>query len=142
MDCRLNGLAKAAEVQYTRYADDLAFSGDAHFAARIDSFSTRVAAILLEEGFQVHHRKTRIMRQGVRQHLAGLVVNQQVNTPRIDFDRLKATLNNCVRQGPQSQNRENHPAFQAHLTGRIAFVESMNPAKGHRLRKTFAQITW
>jgi hypothetical protein len=101
-----------------------------------------VAAILLEEGFQVHHRKTRIMRQGVRQHLAGLVVNQQVNTPRIDFDRLKATLNNCVRQGPQSQNRENHPAFQAHLAGRIAFVESMNPAKGHRLRKTFEQIIW
>jgi hypothetical protein len=141
-DCRIAGLANAANAQYTRYADDLAFSGDAHFAARIDSFSTRVAAILLEEGFQVHHRKTRIMRQGVRQHLAGLVVNQQVNTPRIDFDRLKATLNNCVRQGPQSQNRENHPAFQAHLAGRIAFVESMNPAKGHRLRKTFEQIIW
>ena len=27
LDCRLTGLAKAAGAQYTRYADDMAFSG-------------------------------------------------------------------------------------------------------------------
>ena len=73
----------------------------------------------IEEGFTVHHRKTRIMRQGVRQHLAGLVANQRVNVIRADFDRLKATLTNCVRSGPESQNREAHPDFRAHLEGRV-----------------------
>ena len=45
---------------------DLAFSGDRRFERGIERFSTHVAAILLEEGFHVHHRKTRVMRQGVR----------------------------------------------------------------------------
>ena len=71
VDCRLAGLAKLAGATYTRYADDLAFSGGREFERRVERFSAHAAAVLLEEGFSVHHRKTRIMRQGVRQHLAG-----------------------------------------------------------------------
>src|SRR5205807_10038055 len=59
LDCRLAGLAKSAGSHYTRYADDLAFSGDAAFEERVERFSNHVAAILLEEGFAVNHRKTR-----------------------------------------------------------------------------------
>jgi retron-type reverse transcriptase len=142
VDCRLNGLAKSVGVEYTRYADDLAFSGDQVFERRIERFSTHVAAILLEEGFTVHFRKTRVMRQGVRQHLAGVVVNQQMNVMRPDFDRLKATLFNCVRSGPASQNRDAHPRFRSHLEGRVGFVEMINPGRGKRLRKIFEQIQW
>lgn len=142
VDCRLYGLAETANARYTRYADDLAFSGDARFAARIKGFAARVAAILLEEGFNVHYRKTRVMRQGVRQYLAGLVTNQRLNVVRADFDRLKAILNNCAEHGPASQNRESHPAFQAHLLGRVGFVEMINPAKGKRLRDILNRIEW
>ncbi len=137
-DCRLAGLAESAGLDYTRYADDLAFSGD-----RISStFAAHAVAILMEEGFDVNHRKTRIMRQGVRQCLAGLVTNQRLNVAREDFDQLKATLTNCVRHGPVSQNRHGHPQFRLHLEGRIAFVSSLNRAKGQRLRRIFEQIEW
>lgn len=142
IDCRLSGLARSSRAEYTRYADDLAFSGGEDFERRVGRFSTHVAAIVLEEGFSVNHRKTRIMRQGVRQHLAGLTANRRVNVIRADFDRLKATLTNCVRKGAASQNREGHPLFRAHLEGRVGFVESINPAKGRRLRKIFEQIAW
>jgi RNA-directed DNA polymerase len=141
-DCRLAGLAKSVDAQYTRYADDLAFSGDEGFARNVERFSTHVAAILHEEGFTVNHRKTRIMRQGVRQHLAGLAVNRRLNVIRADFDRLKATLNNCVRLGPESQNRDAHDSFRSHLDGRVGFVETINPAKGGRLRMLFEKIRW
>ena len=141
-DCRLSGLAKSVGGEYTRYADDLAFSGDSTLERCVARFSTHVAAILHEEGFAVRHRKTRIMRQGVRQHLAGLVANQRVNVMRCDFDRLKATLTNCVRFGPESQNRDAHPHFCAHLSGRVGFVEMINPDKAKRLRKIFEQIEW
>jgi RNA-directed DNA polymerase len=141
-DCRLAGLAESAGAQYTRYADDMAFSGGEEFERRVQRFSTHVAVILHEEGFDVHHRKTRIMRQGVRQHLAGLVANQSVNIIRADFDRLKAILNNCVRLGPASQNRDAHPSFRSHLAGRIGFVEMINPSRGKRLRTTFDRIVW
>jgi retron-type reverse transcriptase len=142
VDCRLNGLAKAVGAEYTRYADDLAFSGEETFERGIERFSTHVAAILHEEGFRVHHRKTRVMRRGVRQHLAGIVTNQHTNVMRNDFDRLKAILHNCVRQGPQSQNGDAHPHFRLHLAGRIGFVESINPARGKRLRAMFEKIQW
>jgi len=142
VDCRLSGLAQSVGARYTRYADDLAFSGDERLAARIERFAAQVASVLREEGFAVHHRKTRIMRQGVRQYLAGLVTNRRLNVVRADFDRLKAILNNCVRYGAVTQNREGYPNFQAHLAGRIAFMGSVNPGKGERLRKIFQQILW
>jgi hypothetical protein len=142
VDCRLTGLARSAGIEYTRYADDLAFSGGDEFDRCVERFSTHMAAILMEEGFSVNHRKTRIMRQSVRQRLAGLVANQRMNVTRTDFDRLKATLHNCVRLGPQSQNRAAHPRFRAHLDGRIGWVESVNPDKGRRLRAIFDRIGW
>ena len=142
LDCRLTGLAQAAGAVYTRYADDLAFSGDADFERRVERFSTHVAAILLDEGLAVNHHKTRIMRQSVRQRLAGIVANRRLNVARADFDRLKATLTNCVRQGPESQNRATHPEFRAHLEGRVAFLESVNPSRGPRLRAILEQIRW
>src|ERR1700687_1082222 len=142
VDCRLASLAKCVGAQCTRYADDLAFSGSDAVERRISRFSPHVAAILLEEGFVVHHRKPRIMRQGVRQHLAGVVTNQHMNVIRTDFDRLKATLTNCVRLGPESQNRDARSHFRLHLDGRVAFVEMVNPARGARLRSIFEQIRW
>jgi hypothetical protein len=135
MDCRLNGLAESAGAHYTRYADDLAFSGDGDFERHAERFSAHAAAVVLEEGFSVQHHKTRLMRQGVRQQLAGLVVNQHLNIARRDFDQLKALLTNCVRLGPESQNRE-------HLDGRIGFVESVNANRGAKLRQIFLRIQW
>jgi RNA-directed DNA polymerase len=142
IDCRLAGLAESAGARYTRYADDLACSGGPDFARRAARFSTHVAAILLEDGFSVHHRKTRIMHQGVRQNLAGLVVNRKTNIRRSDYDLLKAILTNCIRHGPETQNRQNHPQFRAHLEGRVAFMESVHPEKGERLRTLFGHIRW
>jgi RNA-directed DNA polymerase len=142
LDARLAGLAQAAEALYTRYADDLVFSGGAAFARSIRRFPIHVAAIALEEGFAVNHRKTRVMRQGVRQHAAGIVINQKVNVARNDYDRLKAVLCNCVRHGPGSQNREGVADFRAHLAGRVAHVARLNPARGERLVRMFEAIDW
>ncbi|MEQ9379461.1 MAG: reverse transcriptase family protein [Pirellulales bacterium] len=142
LDCRLFGLAHAAGAVYTRYADDLAFSGNESFARVAKRFQVHVCATAMEEGFQVHHRKTRVMRQGVCQRLAGVVVNKHLNLPRNDLDRLKATLTNCIRYGVKGQNRTGHADFQGHLNGRISFVESINPSRGHKLRQMFDQIEW
>jgi hypothetical protein len=142
LDCRLSGLARSASATYTRYADDLAFSGGEGFNRVVERFSTHAAAIALEEGFTVNHRKTRIMRQGVRQHLAGIVVNQKVSLRRRDLEVLEAILTNCGRFGPESQNRVRLPDFRAHLEGRVGFVEMIDRAKGKRLRGLLEGIQW
>ena len=142
VDCRLTGLAEASGAVYTRYADDMAFSGGRDFERGAERFAVHAAAILLEEGFAVHHRKTRIMRQGVRQYLAGIVANQHLNVIRRDYDLLKAVLTNCVRHGWESQNRDGHADFRAHLAGRVSFVEMVNAQRGAKVRELFRQIRW
>jgi RNA-directed DNA polymerase len=142
LDARLAGLATAAQASYTRYADDLVFSGDQAFAQSIGRFPAHAAAIALEEDFGVQHRKTRVMRQGARQRAAGVVINQKINLARDDFDQLKAILHNCVRHGPGEQNRAGVADFRAHLAGRIAYVARLNPERGARLTRVFERIIW
>jgi len=142
LDCRLAGLALAAGAHYTRYADDLVFSGDASFAKMIDRFHIQACAIALEERFEVQTRKTRVMRQSRAQRAAGLVLNTRLNVPRPDYDQLKAIIHNCIQHGPASQNRDGVADFPAHLAGRIAYVEQVNPLRGRRLREAFGRITW
>ena len=142
MDRRLSGLAAAAGAVYTRYADDLAFSGDVPFGRVADRFSRHVAAIAAEEGFAVHMRKTRVMRASVRQHLAGLTVNAQPSVPRRELERLEAILTNCVRYGPESQNRDGHPDFRRHLEGKVSFVAMVGGRRVLKLRALLHQINW
>lgn len=142
LDCRLTGLAESANATYTRYADDLAFSGNDDFVRSLDRFSAQMAAIVMEEGFDVNFRKTRVMKAGVRQHLAGVVVNEKVNLKRSDLDTLEAILTNSLRHGPRSQNRAGAADFKSHLEGRIGFVQMINPAKAARLRELFSLIDW
>lgn len=139
---RLHTAAASVSATYTRYADDLAFSGDAHFARRSSSFVTLVAAIAQAEGFAVRFDKTRVMRRGARQQLAGLVVNEAPVPPRESIERLESTLINCVRRGASTQNRDALPDFRAHLRGRVAHVTQHHAARGARLQALFDAIDW
>jgi hypothetical protein len=142
LDTRLAALAQAAGASYTRYADDLVFSGGAEFGRRAEYFIARVSAIALEEGFAVNSRKTRVMPQARKQRVTGIVVNRRINVERAAYDTLKATLHNCVRSGAMTQNRASVPDFRSHLAGRIAHVANLNAARGARLRRLFDSIRW
>ncbi|AXF26037.1 RNA-directed DNA polymerase [Burkholderia pyrrocinia] len=141
-DLRLAALARSLDATYTRYADDLAFSGGRALARDVERLQVRVAAIALEEGFALQLRKTRVMRRGARQQLAGVVVNRHPNLARDEFDLLKAILTNCIRRGPASQNRDAHPDFRAHLAGRVAHAAALNAARGAKLCALFDRIAW
>jgi hypothetical protein len=142
MDLRLAGLAKKFEAHYTRYADDLLFSGGDSFRRDALRCEVQVGAILLEEGFAAAHRKTRIMPNSVSQQAVGLVLNHHATLPRKERDVLKAILTNCQRHGPASQNHSQHVDFRAHLQGRIAHAMHVHPASGERLQRLFETIDW
>lgn len=142
LDVRLSGLAKAWHVDYTRYADDLTFSGDPKFVAALPDFIPLVQQIIRSEGFQSKRAKRRVVRTNQRQTVTGVVVNAKVNVARSEFDRLKATLHNCVKHGPQTQNHAQHPDFAAHLRGRIAHVLRLSPRRGQKLLTLFDKIQW
>lgn len=142
LDIRLAALADQFSANYTRYADDLLFSGDATFQRGLQRFQSLTHTIVLDEEFTIHPHKTRILRQSQSQRVAGVVLNDHPNPARNDFDQLKATLFNCIRYGPSSQNRDQHPHFAQHLQGRIAYLTMINPQRGGKLKALYDQIEW
>jgi hypothetical protein len=142
LDCRLAVLARSVRATYTRYADDLVFSGEEVLEGCLRRFHVQVCRIALEEGFEVNTRKSHFMRQGVRQQVAGVVLNVRPNVRRADYDRLKAVLTNCARHGPRAQNRDGRADFRSFLAGRIAYVAMINPLRGRRLWELFERVAW
>lgn len=141
-DCRLQGVADQFGFQYTRYADDLAFSGPSNLANMSKFIEALVGGIAIDEGFRLNHRKTRLRLLSQRQCLAGIVVNEKANCRRSDWDQLKAILHNCIRYGSESQNQDNLPDFKAHLQGRLAHILWLNPSRGEKLRLLWDKIVW
>lgn len=142
LDVRVAALAQAMQCRYSRYADDLTLSGGPELAHVAQRLVGQIAAIADEEGFALNFRKTRIMHAAQQQTVTGVVVNQRPNLARAEFDVLKAMLTNCVRHGPESQNRAQHPDFQAYLRGRVAWLQMLNQQRGARLAQLFHQIEW
>jgi RNA-directed DNA polymerase len=101
-----------------------------------------VEAITRHAGFQLNPAKTRQRRNDQRQVVTGIVVNETTNVHRGEFDLLKAIVHDCVIHGPEAANRQGHHDFRAHLLGRIAWVNALNPPRGDRLRALFDTIDW
>ena len=142
LDCRLAGLADAFAATYSRYADDLAFSGDRELHSHAPALRRAVAAIVADEGFRLNLRKSALATRAGRQRVCGVVVNARTNAPRDDYDRLRAALHEAATRGPAAANRAGVPDLRAHLLGRIGWVEALNPARGAKLRRTLATVDW
>ncbi|MBD3672904.1 MAG: RNA-directed DNA polymerase [Planctomycetaceae bacterium] len=142
LDLRLHGLANSFGANYTRYADDITFSGPETLLKSLKTLIPLVEAVIRDERFTVNKAKRKVIRNNQRQTVCGVVVNEHPNYSRKEFDRLKAMLFNCIRFGPDSQNREGHPNFREHLWGRISFVKQLNPARGAKLEALWNQISW
>ncbi len=142
LDVRLSGLARSFGATYTRYADDLTFSGPPRFGTSLRDFIPLVSQIVRQERFRLNGAKRKVLRSSGRLVVTGVVVNEKPNVSRREFDRLKAVLTNCLRQGPSTQNKADNPHFAAHVRGRIAQMTQLNPARGARLLVIYNQIDW
>jgi hypothetical protein len=142
LDRRLTGLALASGLRYSRYADDLTFSGPARLHRRRNQFESIATRIIRAEGFAVNEAKSATQSAGGCQTVCGVVVNVRPNIRRTEYDRLRAILHNAAALGPASQNHNGVADFKAHLRGRISWVESLNPARGDKLRELLAEIDW
>jgi RNA-directed DNA polymerase len=142
LDVRLTALARSWGGRYTRYADDLAFSGGRGWGTGTSRLLDAVEEIVRDEGFRLNPRKTGVMPRAGRQTLGGLVVNERPRVARDEVDLLRAILHNCRRHGPSTQNRDGLPAYEQHLRGRIAWVAQHDPVRGARLQAEHDAIDW
>jgi retron-type reverse transcriptase len=140
LDKRLGGLAKKLNLTYTRYADDLTFSGSTELNERIGYLLARVRHLAEAEGFAVNHKKTRVLRPGTAQTVTGLVVNDKAAVPRRERRRLRAILHRARREGLDQQNRTGRPYFRAHLEGKIAYICMVQPEAGAKLLDQYGAL--
>ncbi len=133
LDKRLRGLANKLGLTYTRYADDLTFSGGKELNERVGYLMARVRHLAGDEGFAVNEKKTRVLRRSAAQVVTGLVVNDRPGVPRAEVRRLRAILHRARTEGLDRQNRDGHPHFQEWLRGMIAYVGMVRPEVGARL---------
>jgi retron-type reverse transcriptase len=138
LDRRLNGVAAKNGFTYTRYADDLSFSGDDPARAlRVLDIAQRVIG---EEKFAVNPAKTRLFRRSCRQVVTGLVVNDRPAVPRRLRRRLRAILHNAAKTGLAAQNREGREDFANFVSGLIGHIHAVNPRHAEKLRAAFRRL--
>lgn len=90
VDGLLRGFSLSRGLKYTRYADDLAFSGE----SVTDVDLRRIEAILESNGFRLNPRKTKLFRPNMNGRLlTGLVINGDVvRVPRSTRRKIKQTV--------------------------------------------------
>lgn len=86
------------DVVYTRYCDDMTFSGD--FAAQ--PVINKVRGFLLSMGFEVNENKTKILSRHYRQSVTGIVVNRKLQVSREYRAKLRQEIYYCRKYGAAS----------------------------------------
>jgi RNA-directed DNA polymerase len=157
LDRRLTGLAKRLGLTYTRYADDLTFSGplplpvaskpteaSAEPAAKkrqgIGYLMARLRHIAEDEGFRIKETKSRVLPRSAAQMVTGVVVNVKPSIRRAEIRRLRAMLHRARTEGLETQNREKRANFRSWIEGKIAYVAMVRPDVGAKLQVALAQV--
>jgi RNA-directed DNA polymerase len=116
LDHRLAALASALGLRYSRYADDLVFSGDEPLGRSHASF---VEAIARDEGFWINDKKTRWFGPDETRRFVGLAVRQgRIRVPRAFRRKVIQQIHYIDRFG---------------LEGHIEHFELPDPIAGERL---------
>lgn len=139
LDQRLNEAATAMGLTYSRYVDDLAFSGDMPVAlARLERI---VESIVVSEGFALRHRKSRLQSSATQQRVTGLVVNVRPQPARKDVDRFRALLHRQVKQlaPPEGVTVD---AWRAQLEGRAEWFSTGSDTRRDKLQRMLKAIDW
>lgn len=122
------------EIKYTRYADDIVFSGE---EMDIDEINTIVIKQLNRIGLSLNVSKSRVMKQNVPQLVSGVVLNRKMQLPKKQRNELKNIMFFIKKFGLEdhlykiSENREN---YLNHLLGRINYGLSLNPKDSELLK--------
>lgn len=141
MDKRLKGLSEAYHADYSRYADDLTFSG----ASNITNMIPIIEKIVCDEGFTVNEKKTHYAYNYQRQEVTGLVVNKNVGIKKEYINNIRKELYYCKKYGVNNHLDyiSMHKSFyKEHLVGKIEWIKSIDKIQGERLKTIFNEIEW
>lgn len=122
-------------IGYTRYCDDMTFSGD--FDAEL--VTHKVRNFLEAMGFTLNEKKTKVLNRAKRQAVTGIVVNCRAQVSRDYRRRLRQEIYYCGRFGVKSHlarikdhrygllGPEGRERYMMTLLGKVNFILQVNP---------------
>ena len=125
-DKRISSFMKKKGVRYTRYADDMSFSGDFE-PGMVIKF---VRVVLKENDLTINDKKTRVQKKHQRQVVTGITVNEKMKAPREMRRKLRQSIHYIEKYGLSSHlaktenNKANHIR---HLLGVANFILFVDP---------------
>lgn len=134
LDKQLSSLADALKCKYTRYADDLAFSGPGDLPTKIE-----IASELSRQGFTLSSSKFRRTKIGQAHFVTGLSIAQSSpRLPKAMKRRLRQELYFIQKFGlKQHLGAANYSSFQSGINkidGRIGYVTGVERQLGKQMR--------
>ena len=148
LDRKCSGLAKRFGVSYSRYADDITFSGDKNMFFPGSDFMTEFQRIITSQHFSINHNKNRVQNHVGRQVVTGLVVNQKVNVSNQflrDLENIIFIWERFGREIARMKFFQNHPglrtrqgnnsSFDSIIKGRLAYLRMIKGADSPTYRK-------
>ncbi len=126
-DAAITKVAQRTSVAFTRYADDLTFSGT-ESAKKILPF---VRDVLTDHGYTLDTNKTQLYRRGRQQLVTNLIVNDKVNLKRKDRRHLRAAVHARCNNRPVLWHDK--PMDDAALQGRIALLNIVDTSAAAKL---------
>lgn len=140
LDKRLTGMADKLGFTYTRYADDLSFSGNGESLRHICNILRRTESIVTHEGLRINEDKTRVLRNTQQQEVTGIVVNEKLSVCRKTLRKFRATLFQIEQEGLEGKKWGNSTDLLSAITGYANFVAMVNPEKGKEFQKQVKRI--
>ena len=126
LDDKISEYTSQRSIRYTRYADDLTFSGDFNPHFLIND----VSKIVYNEGFSINPEKTRIARSSARQEVTGIIVNSHMQISKEKRKQIRQQVYYINKFGLEShleRIEENRANYLNHLLGQINFALFVNP---------------
>ena len=143
LDKRLTGLANKNGLNYSRYADDLTFSGNFKQLQKVKKVIYR---IIREESLFPNYSKTKFIKLGGNFLVTGLNIQNNISTvPRKKKKEIEHHLFHCIDNGVENHIKTakiNNRNFKDWLYGNICFVFSIEEKKGIEYFKEFEKIQW
>ena len=127
-DAALADLAEKMGLTYTRYSDDLYFSGDAVDAAAVIE---AVKTILAGHGFRLRTSKTRVLGKHQAQKVTAIVVNEKLQVSRSYRRQLRQELYYLERFGKNAKAARaagDYETYLRKLLGKVAFALYVDPS--------------
>lgn len=142
LDLRLKGLCRRLEITYSRYADDLTFSGVVNKIN--DNLLSSVKKIIEEEGFNINVKKIRFYGKHRGKIVNGLVINNgRVTVQKKYIEKINQELYYIKKYGVESHREYvgfKNKFYDEHIKGKILFVYSVDKEKGKQLLELYNNL--